>query len=95
MSSLEWIAIIVIVAVWLSFVVWNQKRMKARIAAANKTQEFERNKARLAAVIYPLIGVCLIGWMLFDWRSLPPGNESIGIMIIGFGVIAVLYGFYK
>jgi hypothetical protein len=79
----------------LVFMIWHLRRLKLKAARLNKTEEFERAKARSAAVVYPSIGLFLIGMILFNRRSVPEGNEPVGFFMIGLGVVSILYGLYK
>ena len=95
MSSTENILSYLIFVAWLSFFIWYMRRAKLKAAQLNKAQEFERAKMRGGAVIYPAIGALLIGMMLFNWQSVPQGNEPVVFLITGLGVISILFGLYK
>ncbi len=56
--------------------------------------EFEVNKSRAIAYLCPLIGLLIIGWTLFRWKTSPSFDEPLShYLLIGAG--AIIYGLYR
>lgn len=95
MSSLEWILSTLIVIGFFAFSFWIRRRIQIKAAETIGTEKFERNKARIAVIFSPIVGVVIIGIVLFNWTSLPPGNEIIAVVFIVFGTCLILNGLYN
>jgi uncharacterized membrane protein YidH (DUF202 family) len=95
MTGTEWLLTIIIVVGWLAFVIWFKKYSNRKAAEAGKSEEFERNKARVSIILYPVLGLMIIAVMLFALPNVPPGNEPLVALTVGFGVLFMLYGALK
>ena len=95
MDKSELISGIIFIIGVLTFYFWSKRYLKNKVAESGKTEEFKRNKAQMSAFLYPLIGLVLIAMIVFQWRTLPPGNEPIAFIFIGLGFTAILYGLFK
>jgi nicotinamide riboside transporter PnuC len=95
MSNSEWLLSVIITVSFFSFYFWFKSYSKHKIAQANKTEEVERNKARIAVFLFPIVGLMFIVSVLFNMHAIPSGNEpfAIAFILLGFGFI--LFGLYK
>ena len=76
------------------FYAWSQRYIKAKVAEANKVNEYKKLNSAWRGIVFPISGVLLIAYSLFNWDRMPPENAPIGYLFIGFGVLAILYGAY-
>ena len=95
MTGPEWLITFVIVALLLTGTLWHKMYSKRKAAELGKTEEVKINKNRAAAIIYPLMGLIFIVAMLFNLPEVPPGNEPLVVLMLGFGMAFILYGLYK
>jgi uncharacterized membrane protein len=94
MTTPEWLFVILVVTGWTVFIVWFKRHSK-RIPGVDNLKQYKTKQALISAVVNIGVGLLLTVVMLFNWKNVPPGNEIFGISFIAFGVVSILYGFYK
>lgn len=95
MNASEWILTIVIAAAFFSFNLWLRRYSKAKMAEIGKAEEYKVNTESAGAVMFPLLGLAMMGMLWVIRSSIPPGNEPIVWVIACIGVLFILYGLFK
>jgi hypothetical protein len=95
LTPIEYVLAIAICAVAAVLYFWTQRLLKNKAAEMGKVGAYNQNKAAASAIIYPIVGMLLIGVMLFNWNRIPPENTGLAIGFIVFAAALIVYGFVR
>lgn len=75
-----------------SFFILSRRYLNRIVLKAGKADLYKKTTTSISAVMYPVVGVLLIGYILLNWHKMPPENAPIGYFFMASGVLAILYG---
>jgi Na+/H+ antiporter NhaC len=87
--------VFVVCAVSAVLYFWSRSYLKNKAAELNKVEAYNQKKGAISAIIYPVVGLALIGVMLFNWNRIPPENTGLAIGFMVFAAVLILYGFVR
>ena len=74
---------------------WSRSYLKNKATELNRVEGYNQKRGVISAIIYPLVGLVLIGVMLFNWNRIPPENTGLAIGFIVFAAVLIVYGFFR
>ncbi len=76
------------------FFLLSQRYLKNKASEAGKAEIYKQTKTSISGIMYPIAGVLMIGYVLFNWDQMPSGNKPVGYLFLAFGALVILYGVY-
>lgn len=95
LSPIESILVVAICVVAAAAYFGSQRYLKNKAAGISKVEAYSQKKAAVGALVYPIVGLVLLGVMLFQWNRIPPENIGLAIGFIVFAAVLILYGSFK